>query len=531
MGRGLLVSSRLNTERGGRRDRRYDILILVPQSSKLIQEIIIGLSREEKDAIRAFFLAKGLPTDHAVTFSDVTLPEHYSDIRSRSEICDFGTHLVPSFPILIPIVSANMESVTGLELGVAIEREGGLAFPPQTLPIEERLKLIERIGRTDSALIDKPLTISPDHHTLKDAKELMGRFGIRSVIAIDEGRRPIGILTTRDWLYGKDEGVLIKDLMTKKLITAPRGIHFDDAAKILRKNKIEKLPLVDKNGKLAGLITANGLFYQSRHPRATRDDKGRFLRAGSIGVGQVFTPRHMKEVEAQVKNDIRMLLIDTARAYSVNTEEAITKIKKAFPELPLVVGNVSTADGAKFLFESGADVVKVGQGPGFVCRTRAVGVGVPQLTAIAECAVIAERYGKTVIADGGVKSPGDLAKALTVGARAVMMGNLLVRARESASPIFVDEENRPVKNYVGSASFAAQLARQKRGDLAYLRRPEGVTQVVPVTGTVHEIVDDLLRGLSSAMAYLGAKNLEELRRKGKFLPQTAAGHVEGVKKI
>ncbi len=494
------------------------------------QNLAAGLSHEEKDAIRAFFFEKGLPLDRAITFSDVTLPEHYSDVRSRSEIFDFGTALTPSLALHLPIVSANMESVTGLELGVALEREGGLAFPPQTLPIEERLELIERIGRTDSALIDEPLTISPDHHTLKDAKEFMKRFGIQSVIALDEERRPIGILTTRDWLYEKDENVFVRDLMTKKLITAPRGIHFDEAAKILRKYKIEKLPLVDTGGKLAGLITANGLFYQSRHPRATRDERGRFLKTGSIGVGRVFTPKHLREVEAQAKKDIRVLLIDTARGYSINTEEAIKKIKKEFPKLPLIVGNVSTAEGAKFLFEAGADVVKVGQGPGFVCRTRAVGVGVPQLTAVAECAVIARRYGKTVIADGGMKSPGDIAKTLIVGARAVMLGNLLARARESASPTFVDEENRPVKNYVGSASFAAQFARQKRGDLAYLRRPEGVTQVVPVTGTVREILDDLLRGLSSAMAYLGAKNLEELREKGKFLPQTPAGYVEGVKK-
>lgn len=506
----------------------HGILILVPID--VDRKIVTELSQEEKSAIRAFFLGIGLPTTHAVTFSDVTLPEHYSDIRSRSEIYDFSAELVPSLSLSVPIVSANMESVTGLDLAVALEREGGLAFPPQTLLLDERLELVERIGRTDCALIDEPLTISPDHHTLKIAKELMGRFGIQSVIAVDDERHPIGILTTRDWLYEKDDRVLVRDLMTKKLITAPRGIHFDEAAKILKQHKIEKLPLVDTAGHLAGLITANGLFYKSRHPRATRDEKGRFIKAGSIGVGQSFTLRQMKEVEAQVNKDIRILLIDTARAYSVNTEEAIKKIKSEFPKLPLIVGNVSTAEGAKFLFEAGADVVKVGQGPGSVCRTRAVGVGVPQLTAVAECAVIAGRYGKTVIADGGMKSPGDIAKALIVGARAVMLGNLLVRARESASPTFVDEENRPVKNYVGSASFAAQLARQKRGDLAYLRRPEGVTQVVPVTGTVHEIIDDLLRGLSSTMAYLGVRNLVELREKGKFLPQTPAGHVEGVKK-
>ncbi len=487
------------------------------------------LTPAERSAIKEFFLSKGLPLERAVTFSDVTLPENYSRIRSRSEIDDFSTKLAQSLRLDIPIVSANMESVTGLDLATALEREGGLAFPPQTLPIKERLHLIHMLGRADSALIDRPLTINPEH-PLRDAKELMDEFDIRSLVVVDKQNKPVGILSTRDWLYEEDDGKPVGVLMSKKLITAPSGTSFEKAAAILKKNKIEKLPLVGKDGKLAGLITANGLFYKSRHPRATRDENGRFVRAGSIGVGRKFTPRHLYEIEAQAKEGISILLVDTARAFSVNTEEAVKKIKKAFPKLPLVVGNVSTAEGAKFLFETGADVVKVGQGPGFACTTRMVGVGIPQLTAIAECSVIAARYKKSVIGDGGIKSPGDLAKAMIVGAKAVMLGNLLARARESASQTFVDEENRPVKNYVGSASFAAQLQRYHRGDLDNIRRPEGVTQTVPVTGTVKEIVGDLLAGLSSTMAYLGAGNLKELYAKGKFVAQTPAGYIEGVKR-
>lgn len=487
------------------------------------------LTSNEKSAIKEFFALKGLPLDRAATFDDVVLPEEYSDIRSRAEINDFKSKITPSLELAIPIVSANMESVTGLELAVALEREGGLAFPPQSLPIKERLDLIHRIGRTDSALIDEPLTIGPESG-LSEAKERMKEFAVRSLIVVDGKKRPIGILSTRDWLYEKENGRLVRDLMTKKVITAPHGIKFARAAEILRKNKIEKLPLVDKKGKLAGLITANGLFYKSRHPRATCDENGRFLRTGSIGVGKNFTKKHLYEVEAQAKEGISVLLVDTARAYSVNTEEAVKKIKKEFPRLPLVVGNVSTAEGAKFLFEVGADIVKVGQGPGFVCRTREVGVGIPQLTAVAECAVIAGRYKTSVIADGGIKSPGDLAKALIAGASAVMLGQLLARTEESASPEFLDDEGRPVKNYIGSASFSAQLARLGRGDLERIRRPEGVTQIVPVTGTVKDVVDDLLQGLASAMAYIGAKNLDELREKGKFVPQTYEGYIEGVKR-
>lgn len=506
-----------------------------------VELVVPVLSQDERLAIEEFFTQKGLPLDRAVTFADVTLPEHYSDIRSRSELCDFRSELFPGCTLNIPITSANMESVTGLDLAVALEREGGLAFPPQTLPIKERIELTRRIGRADSAFIEQPLTVRPER-TLEEAKKLMYAFGVKSLVVVDEKKKIVGVLTKRDWFYDvksrgdhvalreNGSGRLVGDLMTKKVITATQRVSFEKAAEILRKNKIEKLPLVGRKGGLSGLITANGLFYKYRHPRAMRDEKGRFVRAGSIGVGRNFTPEHLKEVEAQVNAGILMLLVDTARAFSVNTEEAIKNIKKEFPKLPLVVGNVSTAEGAKFLFEQGVDVVKVGQGPGSVCRTRAVGVGVPQLTAIAECAVIAERYGKTVIADGGMKSPGDFAKALIVGARAAMFGKLLARAKESAAPIFVDEENRPVKNYVGSASFAAQWERMHRGDLKSIRRPEGVTQTVPVIGTVKEIVDDLLRGLSSTMAYLGARNLAELRDKGKFLLQTAEGHVEGVKK-
>lgn len=487
-----------------------------------------ALSSVERDGLYEYLQTKGLPLHAALTFGDVTLAEAYSPVRSRSEIKDFRTHLTDTLSLGVPIVSANMESVTGLALAVAVQREGGLAFPPQTLPLEERLRLIHRIGRSECAFIEEPLTISP-HHTLGEAKGKMREFGIHSLIVVGKNRKPVGIMTRRDWFYEGDERKKIRDLMTKKIITAPSHVDFATAAETLREHRIEKLPLVDRKGRLAGLITAHGLFYEYNHPRATRDVKGRFLRAGSIGVGKQFSPRHLREVEAQVKHGMSILLIDTARAFSKNTEEAIRMVKKRFPRLPLVVGNVSTPEGAKFLIECGADVVKVGQGPGFACRTRAVGVGVPQLTAVASCAYIAKRYGKTVIADGGMKSPGDIAKALVAGANAVMLGYLLARTRESAGPIFLDNEERPVKNYIGSASFQAQWQRIKAGTLDHVRRPEGVTQVVPVVGTVKEVIDDVLAGLSSAMAYLGVKNIPELQQKTGFICQTSGGHFEGVK--
>lgn len=507
----------------------YSIIILgclsIEKESKVYE-----LTKKERLAVEEYLVAKGLPTHIDVTFGDVTLPEHYSSVRSRSEIDDFGVVLAEGVELGIPIIGANMESVTGIEMAVALGREGGIAFVPQTLPIEERLAIIEKIRRTDCAFIEKPLTIRPQR-TLRQAKNLMNRFGIFSLVVVDEKNRPIAILSTRDWRYEADENKLVKDLVRyATLVKAQADISFNDAAALLRKHRIEKLPLVDKSGKLCGLITAHGLFYKMRHPRATRDEKGRFLVAGSIGVGRKFTAAHLREAEEQVKRGICLLLIDTARAFSENTEEAMRQIKRNFPRLPLVAGNVSTPEGAKFLFECGADCVKVNQGRGYVCRTSEIGVGIPQLSAIAKCAAIARRYGKTIIGDGGMKSPGDMIKAIAAGADALMTGYLLVGTRESAAQMYLNKDGLPVKNYEGSASFQAQVRRMAQGTLDRIRRPEGVTEEIPVTGTVEEKIRDILDAFRSAMSYCGVRSLKEFREKAVFGLQTRAGLYEGIKK-
>lgn len=488
------------------------------------------LTKGEQEAVARYLEEKGLPAHAAVTFSDVALPDRYSTIRSRGEIKDFGAFLAPHFKLNVPIVSANMESVTGAEMALALAREGGLGFLPQMLPIENRLDMIRKIRRADCTFIEDPLTITPER-TLREAKELMREYGISSLVVVDRRSRPIGMLSTRDWEYEKNESTKVRVLMGgKKLIMARRGVSFEKAAALLKTHKVEKLPLVDAKGKLTGLITAHGLFYTMRHPRALRDEEGKFYAAASVGVGRSFEKRHLKEVELQTKEGANILLIDTARAFSVNAKEALAAVKKSFPTLPVVIGNVCTPEGAKFLFEHGADAVKVNQGRGHVCRTSEMGVGIPQLTAIAKCAAIAKRYGGRVVGDGGMKTAGDMVKAVAAGADALMTGYMLVGTHESAAHMYFNREGLPVKNYEGSASFQVQTKRIVRGNLDRLRRPEGVTEEVPVVSSVKEKLEDIMNAFRSAMSYSGVRTLDELREKAVFELQTQAGLFEGTKR-
>jgi IMP dehydrogenase len=328
----------------------------------------------------------------------------------------------------------------------------------------------------------------------------------------------------------------------RKLYTAKKDISFEKAAEILRKHRIEKLPLVNRKGKLAGLLTAHGIFYKHHYPRATSDGKGRFLKIGSVGVGKNFSKKHLYEVEAQVKKGICMLLIDTARAFSINGKRALEEVKKNFPNLPVMIGNTCSPRGAKFLFEHGADIVKVGIGPGNACTTRRVGIGIPQLSAVARCAAIAkmDRTGRhKIVADGGISGPADMFKALGVGADAIMSGRLFIGTEESAADAdFVELRNNDliegeikVKPYEGSASTQAQRKRIKRGGQDRLREPEGRAVYVPVTCTMQERVNSLIHWVSSAMSYRGVRNLKQLQERFSFdFPQSQAGLSEGIKK-
>lgn len=496
-----------------------------------------GLTAEEKKAIKEYLGFKGLPLNLCVTFGDLVMPEDYSEVRSRADINDFSAKLVDGLELGIPMVSANMESVTGVDMAVALGREGGLGFLPQTVAIEKRVEMLEKIRRTDSALVDEPLIVKA-HWTLSEVKQLQEKFGISSFVVVSEHHVPIGMLTTRDWRYETDLSKTVFEVMRKdvKLIFARTDVSLETATVLLRQHRIEKLPLVDTDGKLRGLITAHGLFYKLRHPRATRDDKGRFVVAASIGVGRNFAQKHLGEIERQLDAGASLLLVDTARAFSINVKEALLEIKKRFPNLPLVVGNVSTAKGAKFLFEHGADCVKVNVGAGRVCITRRVsGVGIPQITAIAECSVIAQRYKKTIIGDGGMNDPLDMFYAKAAGANVLMTGNLLIGAEESAAPkklkyIPSESESFLVKQYEGSASLEAQMKRMVQGTLDRIREPEGGTKDKPVIGSVREIVAQYLDSFRSAMSYYGLTRLEDARDKVVFRLQTSSGRREGVKK-
>lgn len=384
------------------------------------------LTEGEQRAVNGFLESKGLPSGMALTFDDVAVKEKYSAIRSRGDIRDFCTRLTPNLMINIPIVSANMECVTGLGMMLQMAREGGMGFLPQSAPIEERLAVLGSVKKFDNTIFD-----------------------------------------------------------------------------FLKKN-----------------------------PSALIDSEKRFITAGTVGVGERFDDKHLREVEVQIKKGIRVLLIDTARAYSINMKEAIERAlvltRKHFP-IDIIAGNVSTPEGAKFLINCGADAIKVGQGPGAACRTREVGIGVPQLTAIATCSAIAITHGKTVIADGGIRNPGDLTKALLAGANAVMIGKLLAAADESEAP-FMGRGNMKFKKYFGSASLEAQELGKKRGTITRTRRPEGVSMLIPCAGKVADVIDELLQGLSSAMSYVGVRTISHLREQTDiFVRQSRAGYIEGVK--
>lgn len=495
-----------------------------------------SLAAAEKLAIESFFQRRGLPLDIALTFDEVAVVDEYSEVRSRLEIHDFRTRLLADLELNLPIISANMKSVSGAEMIVAMEREGGLGIPPQTESIDYRLEILEKVTRAECAVIDDPFRIGPEA-TLADVRELTGKLGVSGLLVVDEKNTLVGILSSRDWRYESDERKLVRQLMTspeeKELITATRGVSLEVAAQILRRHKVEKLPVVDPGGRLVGLITARGVFYKSSFPRALRDSKGRFVRVGSLGVvGRRTEKELLRELDLQMKKGIVALLIDTPNGHSRNMADTIGAVKRVCP-LPVIAGNVSTAEGAKFLLEQGADSVKVGQGPGAACRTREVaGNGLPQLTAIAECGAIAHLYGKTVIADGGIKGSPDLQKALIAGADAVMLGALLCGTWESAATARPDKDDnlQQIKIYEGAASFAAQMERLESGGLDKIREPEGVSDVVPIRGTVSYILNKLLDGLRSGMAYWGARNIAELKEKGYFRRQGPAGYYEGTKK-
>lgn len=456
----------------------------------------------------------------ALSFDDVLLLPNHSEVLP-SEV-DIRTVLVGGIQLRTPIISSPMDTVTESRMAIALAREGGVGVIHRNMPIEKQALEVDRVKRSEHGVIWDPIYLSPNH-TVRDAMELMERYHISGVPITDEGGYLVGILTNRDIRFETNFDRPIHEVMTSEnLITAPVGTSLEEAEKILQRHKIEKLPIVDEQGKLRGLITIKDLLKIRQHPNATKDARGRLVVGAAIGPMREPVERARALAEAGVD----FIVIDSAHGHSQGVLNALRLIKRTLPDLPVIAGNVATREGVRALAEAGADAIRVGLGAGSICTTRVVaGVGVPQLYAVMECAAEAQRLNLPIIADGGIRYSGDIVKALAAGASAVMLGNLLAGCEESPGEIEIFR-NRAYKVYRGMGSVAAM--RQGSSDRYYQTDPrkivpEGVEGRVPYRGPLSETIHQLVGGLRSGMGYLGARNLQELREKARFIRITNSG--------
>ncbi len=456
-----------------------------------------------------------------LTFDDILLVPARSDVLPRDT--DVRTQLTRHISINIPVVSAAMDTVTESTLAVAIAREGGIGIIHKNLPPAKQAAQVDLVKRSESGMISNPVSLTPDKK-LRDALKLMHQYHI-SGIPIVEGEKLVGILTNRDLRFETDLEQKISDVMTKeRLITAPVGTKFSEAEKILQKYKIEKLPIIDKQGNLKGLITVKDIQKRKAFPAATKDLKGRLMAGAAIGVAQ----DTMKRVELLMNAEVDVLCVDTSHGHSTRVLEVIREIRNCFPEAEIIGGNVATADGAQALIDAGVDAVKVGIGPGSICTTRVIaGVGVPQVTAISNCLKACQKEKVPLISDGGVRYSGDIAKAIAAGADSVMLGSLFAGVEESPGEMIL-LEGRSYKVYRGMGSLGAMADGSadryfQESSEATKYVPEGIEGRVPYKGKLSDIVFQLVGGLKSAMGYCGVKNIKNLKSKTKFIRVTAAG--------
>ncbi|MDI9463570.1 MAG: IMP dehydrogenase [Bacillota bacterium] len=454
-----------------------------------------------------------------ITFDDVLLVPGKSRVLP-SEV-DVSTNLTPKIRLNIPLMSAAMDTVTESRMAIAIAREGGVGVIHKNMSVEEQASEVDKVKRSEHGVITDPFHLSPDH-TIADAEALMKRYRISGVPITVNGKL-VGIITNRDLRFEKDFSRKIKDVMTKdKLITAPVGTTLAQAEEILQKHKVEKLPIVDENFMLKGLITIKDIEKAIQYPRSAKDANGRLLAAAAVGVSD----DTLKRAEALVRAGVDIIVVDTAHGHSLGVLRMVERLKKKFPEVEIVVGNVATGEGTRDLIEAGADAVKVGVGPGSICTTRVVaGIGVPQITAIYEAARAAEPYGIPIIADGGIKYSGDITKAIGAGADVVMIGSLFAGTEESLGDIEI-YQGRSYKVYRGMGSLAAMKAGSKdryfqEGENKLV--PEGIEGRVPYRGTVSDMVFQLIGGLRAGMGYCGVANIYELKTKTQFMRITSAG--------
>ncbi len=455
-----------------------------------------------------------------LTFDDVLLVPRRSDVLPRE--ADVSTKLGPNLQLNIPFLSAGMDTVTESALAIAIAREGGIGIIHKNMSVAQQAEEVDRVKRSESGVITNPFSLTPDHHVY-DAEELMGKFRISGVPIVDESNKLVGILTNRDLRFVHDYSIKIKEVMTREnLVTAPVGTTLQEAEGILQKHKIEKLPLVDDAYQLKGLITIKDIEKAIQFPHAAKDAQGRLVVGAAVGISKDTFERAAALVEAEVD----VLVVDSAHGAHVNIIETVRKLRQAYPKLLIVAGNVATAEATRELIEAGASVVKVGIGPGSICTTRIIaGIGVPQVTAIYDCANAAREYNVPIIADGGIKYSGDVTKAIAAGANAVMIGSLFAGTEESPgeSEIF---QGRRFKVYRGMGSIGAMKEGSK--DRYFQENesklvPEGIEGRVAYKGPLKDTIHQLVGGLRSGMGYCGTKTIEELRLNTQFVRITGAG--------
>ena len=459
----------------------------------------------------------------ALTFDDVLIVPGYSEVHPND--VDLSTRLCKRIRLNIPILSAAMDTVTESRLAISLAQEGGLGVIHKNLPIDIQATEVDKVKRSEAGMIVDPVTMRPDQR-IAEALEVMARFKISGVPVTDDAGRLVGILTNRDLRFEGNPDRRISDLMTKdELVTVPEGTTLDEAKELLHRHKIEKLLVVDRDGNLKGLITVKDIQKMIEYPRACKDDLGRLRVGAAVGAAGDYLERARELVEAKVD----LLVLDSSHAHSQGVLDAAARLRESFPDIALMVGNVATAEGTRAAIERGADVVKIGIGPGSICTTRIVtGAGVPQITAIQDCARAAAERGIPVVADGGVKFSGDVTKAIAAGSGAVMIGSLFAGTEESPGETIL-YQGRTYKAYRGMGSLSAMARgsadryfQDGAGPLSKLV-PEGIEGMVPHKGSVHVMLPQLTGGLRSGMGLAGCATVDELRTQAKFLRVTAAG--------
>ena len=462
-----------------------------------------------------------------LTFDDVLLVPKFSDITSRAQT-NLETKLSKNISLNIPLISANMDTVTESGMAVAMARQGGLGIIHRFLTVKEEANEVLKVKRSGSVMIENPYVIGPEK-TVEEAISYMQEKRVHGLLVTDSESKLTGILTRRDVMFESKPNQLVKDVMTKDVITAKPGISLDDAKETLRKNRIEKLPLIDESGSVKGLITNKDITNIENYPFASKDKKGRPLVGAAVGVKGDF----MERTEALLESGADIIVVDIAHGHSENAVNTIHHIKKAFPDTELIAGNVATAKGTEDLIKAGVNAVKVGVGSGSICITRVVtGSGVPQLTAVMDCAQVGRKHDVPIISDGGIRTSGDVTKALAAGASSVMVGSILGGTDESPGS-FITKNGKRFKIYRGMASFYASLGRKSKENGNFSIEDdlndyvaEGVEAMVPYKGSVSDILKQLTGGVRSGLSYCGAHTIKQMQENAEFIKISGAGFAE-----